>query len=203
MATILIVDDDASIRETLQASLERLGHRVTAAEDGLEAIQRFDQGTFDLIVSDVMMPEMNGFDLLQNLQSRILDRVPFIILSSHDDREGIKAALFAGAFDYILKPFDEERVRSVLERALLQRTAWAEEGGAVTRPPPVSFDPPATSDPSFGAASPPRPPSEGGADVLARTTKVVSVAAPSTRPSAAATRGPRQWLKRFVGRRRA
>ncbi len=203
MATILIVDDDAGIRDALQPLLERLGHRVQAAADGLEAIQHFDQGTFDLIISDVMMPEMNGFDLLHALQSRIVDRIPFIILSSHDDREAIKAALFAGAFDYILKPFDEERVRSVLERALTQRAAWAGEGGAVTRPPAVSFDPPPSCDTSFRADDEPRRSGPGGGDVMARTTKVVSVAAPATRRGAAEAKGARRWLARLVRRRRA
>ena len=196
MAQILIVDDDASIRETLQALLERLGHRVRAAEDGVRATQIFDEGTFDLIVSDVMMPEMNGFDLLQTLQSRILDRVPFVILSSHDDREGIKAALFAGAFDYILKPFDEGRVSSVVERALAQRASWAQDGGAPTRQAAVSF----TAPPAM-AAPPPRHPAPEGTDVLQRSTKVVRVAAPLEQDRV--TRGgARRWLGRLLPRRR-
>ena len=200
MATILIVDDDASIRETLQASLERLGHRVTAAEDGLEALQRFDQGTFDLIVSDVMMPEMNGFDLLQNLQSRILDRVPFIILSSHDDREGIKAALFAGAFDYILKPFDEGRIREVLERALQQRAVWSGMEAPSARQAPVPFRAP--SDGSLFATSAATPPVQG-TNVLQRTTKVVTVSSPPSRTAQRASKGPGRWFKRLLAGREA
>lgn len=195
MAEILIVDDDASVRETLQAHLERMGHDVTAAEDGVQATQRFDQGDYDLIVSDVMMPEMNGFDLLNTLQSRIIDRVPFIILSSHDDREGIKAALFAGAFDYILKPFEEERVRHVLERALAQRAAWVGEGLPPQRQAPIAFTPPppvSAPPPSYSAGD--------GPDVLARETKVVRVSAPAARRQDAATKGPGRWLRGLFGR---
>ena len=192
MADILIVDDDPSIRETLQALLERLGHTVTAAVNGLDGVQCFDAGRFDLVVSDVMMPEMNGFDFLQALQSRILDRVPFIILSSHDDREGIKAALFAGAFDYILKPFDETRVKEVLDRALSQRSSWSSGGGVPARQAPVTF------------AAPPQPASgsqQAGPDALARTTKVVSVTSPREARTPEDGKRPRRWLRSLLRKR--
>ena len=124
--------------------------------------------------------------------------MPFVILSSHGDRETIKAALFAGAFDYILKPFDEDRLRSVLERALAQRAAWMDSGGAPVRQPTVPFRPPMASEPSL----PPSAFVTGEAkDVLARSTKVVSVRTPTSADAAdaARSRGPR-WLRRLLGR---
>ena len=118
MAHILVVDDEAPIREVLEGMLEILGHQVTLAGNGIEALACFDDGTYDLVLSDVMMPDMNGFDLLAELQLRTQGRVPVVILSSHDDPDDVEAAIFAGAFDYLCKPFDPKRVAQVLTRAL-------------------------------------------------------------------------------------
>ena len=70
MAHILVVDDESVIREILVTLLEMQGHEVTEAGSGAEALATFDEDTHDLVISDIMMPEMNGFDLLRSLQPR-------------------------------------------------------------------------------------------------------------------------------------
>ena len=120
MAHILVVDDEPAIREVLEGTLEMMGHSVGTAASGVEALALFESESFDLVLSDVMMPDMNGFDLLAELQLRTHGRVPFVILSSHDDPESVEAAMFAGAFDYLQKPFQPAQVAAVLARALGQ-----------------------------------------------------------------------------------
>ncbi|MFV1958140.1 MAG: response regulator [Planctomycetota bacterium] len=213
MATILIVDDEAAVRETLAALLVRQGHEVVEAADGVEALERFDEapGAFDVIVSDVIMPRMNGFQLLQDLRPRLGDAVPFVILSSHEDDEGVRAAIYAGAFDYLFKPFDEARVADVVARALA-----ASQGTRL---------PPSPSGPSQGAGSPdaacpdaaslsarketaplaPRPEAGEGVSALAPARKVVVVEIPSAGGSAAREEhdgGWRRLLARFRPRPR-
>lgn len=124
MAHILVVDDEEPILEILCTHLEGLGHETTSARSGAEALARFREQPFDLILSDVLMDDLNGFQLLNALQPCLGDRIPFVILSSHDDPDAIEAAIYGGAFDYLVKPFDAAAVRSVVERALAAAEAW-------------------------------------------------------------------------------
>lgn len=128
MARVLVVDDEPIVRELLVDMLALLGHEADEAASGVEALALFDEAEYDLVLSDVMMPDMNGFDLLAQLQPRTGDRVPVVILSSHDDPDGIEAAIYAGAFDYLLKPFDGPRVSAIVERALEERRARTSTG---------------------------------------------------------------------------
>jgi len=125
MAQILIVDDEPDVRDVLAAILGMQGHEVTEAESGLDALDKFDPDRHQLVVSDVMMPDMNGFDLLTELGPRLGDRIPFLILSSHDDPDGVEAAIYAGAFDYLTKPFIPAKVAEVVGRALEEAAAKA------------------------------------------------------------------------------
>ena len=196
MARILVVDDESAIRETLQGLLERHGHVITPAENGLVALERFDQGTFDLVLSDVIMPEMNGFDLLQALQPQLHERIPFVILSSHDDRDGIAAAIYAGAFDYLRKPFEESHVAEVIGRALEQANAWAKQGHA---PPPLRAAPARVVE-ATPEASPEETPS--GVAAIARQGKVVCVPSPQDAAGSAVPKaGPLGRLLRRLTKR--
>lgn len=194
MARILVVDDEAPVREALHALLAARGHAVTEAENGLEALKAFAVQAFDLVLSDVVMPEMNGFDLLKALQPQIHERVPFVILSSHDDREGVRAAIYAGAFDYLSKPFDDRLVGEVVERALA--AAGGEDPGRKD-PGPMSVAPVVSTAPSPRATEGPR-----GIAALAREQKVVCVPSPGeTRRDEAPGKG--RWgrlLSRFKRR---
>jgi DNA-binding NtrC family response regulator len=124
MAEILVVDDEAPVREMLVDRLEQMGHTCESACDGMAALQRLRQREYDLILSDVVMPHLNGFDLLRRIAVQIRDRIPFVILSSHDDVEGVEAAIYTGAFDYVLKPGKDHEIRDVVTRALQRRQEW-------------------------------------------------------------------------------
>jgi len=152
MASILIVDDEAPVRDALAGLLESLGHRITEACNGCEALERFEQDRFDLILTDVIMPKMNGFDLIRQIQLRINHRIPLVILSSHGDPAGVQSAIYAGAFDYIMKPAEAGTVLEVVERALEQGRTWAAEGTAP--PPPVPSLATVDDDPTFKQAGP-------------------------------------------------
>lgn len=129
MADILVVDDEATIREPLADFLQNLGHEVTEAADGLDALTRLTERDFDLVLTDVMMPRMNGFQLLERALPHLAERTPMLILSSMDDEEGVQTAIFAGAFDYLLKPCDPERAERIIGDALAQRREWVRRQG--------------------------------------------------------------------------
>ncbi len=118
MASVLLVDDEPAITESLAYALGRAGFETAAASTLSEADARMEDGTHDLVVLDLMLPDGNGLDWLRAL--RLCSRVPVIILSSHDDAVEHVVALEMGADDYIDKPFSPRevvaRVRAVLRR---------------------------------------------------------------------------------------
>lgn len=121
MAWILVVDDEPAVRGAMVAQLEALRHRCVEAENGLEALEAMHAREFDLLVTDVMMPKLNGFQLLERALPYIQGRTPVIVLSSVEDREGVQAALDAGAYDWLTKPADAAEVERVIEGALARR----------------------------------------------------------------------------------
>ena len=121
MSEILVIDDELGIREPLCQFLEGLGHDCVQATNGSEALDLLVSREFDLIISDVMMPKMNGFQLLDAIAPYIKGATPFIYLSSIQDGEGVENAIYAGADDYLFKPCDPERVEAVVARALAMR----------------------------------------------------------------------------------
>ncbi len=129
MAHILVVDDEESIRDPLTGHLESLGHRCTQAVSGFDALERLQEREYDLIISYVMMPKMDGFQLLKRALPCIETCIPFVILSSIDDQEGVRAAIFAGAFDYLYKPSDPDDVDRGVTRALERREELLAQAG--------------------------------------------------------------------------
>lgn len=117
--TILLVDDEAAIRVNLGSFLERAGFRVIAAADGQEALELLAINTPDLIVTDVMMPRLNGRDLLRHIR-KTSDGLPIILLTQVGESTERAMALEEGADDYLNKPFDPHelvaRIRAVLRR---------------------------------------------------------------------------------------
>jgi two-component system, sensor histidine kinase and response regulator len=118
MSIILIVDDNASARETLVAMLENEGYRIELAEDGYQALQILNQLQPDLILLDVMMPGMDGFETCRRIRSTPqLAEVPIIILTALDDRASLLKGIESGADDFLIKPVDRyeliARVRTI------------------------------------------------------------------------------------------
>ncbi len=117
--TILIADDDAQLRRTVRAYLEEAGFAVLVAENGQEALFRVRHEHPDLILLDVMMPEMDGFDAARIIRKD--SAVPIIMLTARDDEADQTVGLTLGADDYVTKPFSPRvlvaRVKAALRRA--------------------------------------------------------------------------------------
>ena len=118
---ILIVDDELRMRRFIRMNMELEGYQVIEAENGLHALDQIRQFTPDLVVMDVMMPEMDGFETLKLL--REISTVPVILLTVRDDEEDITRGLALGADDYITKPFSP-RVLTSRVAAVLRRAHW-------------------------------------------------------------------------------
>jgi DNA-binding response OmpR family regulator len=120
---ILLVDDEESLQKLLSYPLRSDGYEVVSAADGQEALDRFDEGTFDLVVLDVMLPRVDGFDVCRKLRAR--SAVPIIMLTAKAEEFDKVLGLELGADDYITKPFSmrefRSRVKAVLRRAELVR----------------------------------------------------------------------------------
>ena len=124
-ATILLVDDEDSVQKLLTYPLERDGFRVIAARDGEEALERFAERSYDLVVLDLMLPKLDGLEVCKRI--RASSSVPIIMLTSRDDELDKVLGLELGADDYITKPFSirefRSRVRALLRRAATPRSA--------------------------------------------------------------------------------
>lgn len=123
--SILVVDDDAFNRELLTRHLERQGHRVRQASDGAEALSALERSPFDLVLLDVMMPGMNGYQFLERLKSRPrLRDTHVIVISALEESGSVARCLRLGAEDYLPREFDpvvlRARIESCLERNRLR-----------------------------------------------------------------------------------
>ena len=123
MANILIVDDEPSMREGLSDNLVFEGHTTSLASNGVEALDKIQNSQYDLIILDVMMPEMSGFDVCKKLR-QLGNDVPVILLTAKGEEIDRVLGLELGADDYITKPFS---LRELLARvkAILRRTNHA------------------------------------------------------------------------------
>lgn len=117
--TILVIDDDQDLTVMLRAQLERRNYRVVVASNGREGLQKAYQARPDLIILDIMMPEMDGWEVCQRL--RELSNVPIIMLTARNIKGDIVKGLESGADDYLTKPFSavelEARIQAVLRRS--------------------------------------------------------------------------------------
>jgi DNA-binding response OmpR family regulator len=128
-STILLVDDEASVRKVLTFPLERDGYTVVQAADGEEALARFGGQAVDLVVLDIMLPKLDGLEVCKRLRAQ--SSVPIIMLTARDDELDKVLGLELGADDYITKPFSirefRSRVRALLRRAQVLRPDAAED----------------------------------------------------------------------------
>ena len=119
-STILLVDDEDAVQKLLAYPLERDGFRVVQARDGEEALARFSEERFDLVVLDLMLPKLDGLEVCKRM--RASSSVPIIMLTARDDELDKVLGLELGADDYITKPFSIREFRSRV-RALLRRAS--------------------------------------------------------------------------------
>ena len=119
--TVLVVDDEPTISEVVARYLERAGYATATAGDGVEALRLAGECDPDLVVLDLMLPELDGFEVLRRLQADGEERTPVILLTAKGEHDDKLAGLRRGADDYIVKPFSPSelvaRVDAVLRRA--------------------------------------------------------------------------------------
>jgi two-component system OmpR family response regulator len=127
LARILVADDDAHIRDVVRFALEKAGHQVREAADGKAALAEFARASADLVVLDILMPEIDGLEVCREM--RRASTVPILFLSSRDEELDRVLGLELGADDYVVKPFSPRelvaRVKGILRRA--QRSAAPEQ----------------------------------------------------------------------------
>ena len=118
MTKILIVEDEASFSEALEFLLGKEGFSVVTAENGAEALRKFDQGGIDLVLLDLMIPEVSGTEVCRQIRAK--SRVPIIMLTAKDSEVDKVVGLEIGADDYVTKPYSSRelmaRIRAVLRR---------------------------------------------------------------------------------------
>jgi len=126
MAVIAVMEDDAGTRLLISSVLKKDGHEVLAAEDGAQGLALVRGQAPDLVISDVQMPGMNGFDMLAQMrQDPRLAEVPVILLTSLQERAHMRIGMTTGADDYITKPFRAAELRQAVHAQLNKRTVRA------------------------------------------------------------------------------
>jgi phosphoserine phosphatase RsbU/P len=125
VASLLVVDDSDSGRDLLARRLEREGYRVTPARNGREALERLREEPFDLVLLDILMPEMNGYQVLERMKGDpALRHVPVIMISALDEIDAVVRCIEMGAEDYLSKPFSpvllRARIGACLEKKRLR-----------------------------------------------------------------------------------
>lgn len=120
--SILVVDDDPINRILLSRELEREGHRVLAAENGLQALEILQNDKFDIVLLDVLMPELDGYETLARIErDDKLRHIPVIMISALEEIESVVRCIEMGAADYLPKPFDPVLLRARINGCLTKK----------------------------------------------------------------------------------
>lgn len=109
MVSVLVVDDEKGIRITLKAFLTDAGYEVCIAEDGRAALKMLEEGSFDVLVSDIIMPGFSGVELLKSVK-KTSPHIQVILMTGEPTSETASEALRAGAFDYLAKPIHKDKL---------------------------------------------------------------------------------------------
>lgn len=126
--TLLVVDDDSTNRALLSTCLMEEGYAVEAAEDGQQALDMLQTRSFDVVLLDLIMPKLNGFQVLEQMKADSnLEHIPVIVISSQDDMESIGRCLQMGAIDYLPKPFDVVLLRARVDISLTMKRLYDQE----------------------------------------------------------------------------
>lgn len=119
--TIMLVDDERPWLDIMSHVLKEKSFKVITAESGAEALKKLQAGKPDLILSDVRMPEMNGFDLYQHVRSEPKNKaIPYVFMSSIDDYDAIHVAKELGADGYVTKPYDIDDAKTTINQLLVK-----------------------------------------------------------------------------------
>lgn len=124
---VLIVEDDAAIREALVEALEADGHAVVSAPDGARAVGLFSAGAYDLVLLDIMLPAMNGYDVCRRIREKD-KRVPVVMLTAKGEEIDKVLGLELGADDYVTKPFGQRELLARIHAAFRRSDAAAGAG---------------------------------------------------------------------------
>jgi len=134
MFHILVVDDDKNTRRLFRAVLENAGYTVSAASDGAEALDLMDSEHIDLVVLDIMMPHMDGYEFTKALRE-VENNLPILMVSAKQLPEDKKKGFLVGTDDYMTKPIDEEemllRIKALLRRAKIVNDRRIEIGDVI------------------------------------------------------------------------
>ncbi|MGE5430333.1 MAG: sigma-54-dependent transcriptional regulator [Syntrophomonadaceae bacterium] len=117
MERILIIDDDESIRKTITNYLKKQGYETLSANDGISGVEMAEKEQIDLVISDIRMPGLSGLEVLDKVKA-MDDHVQVILITAHDDMQSTVLAMQKGAYDYIEKPLEIERLKVAVKRAL-------------------------------------------------------------------------------------
>lgn len=135
--SVLVVDDMPDIRELISIIMAKDGFEVMVAADGKEALELFEQRPPSLIILDIMMPEMDGFELCRRIREK--STVPIIVLSALSEDHEILRAFHEGADDYVVKPFSQQILRARVQ-AVLRRSALSPDQSPVIQRGPLTID---------------------------------------------------------------
>lgn len=131
---LLVVDDDHLNREMIRRRLRHMGFEIVLAKDGLEALAALERDSFDLVLLDVLMPEMDGFETLDRIRSHETWRaIPVVMLSALDDTETTARCITAGAEDYVPKPFNSVVLRARISASLEKKRLRDKEQSYLAR----------------------------------------------------------------------
>jgi DNA-binding response OmpR family regulator len=128
---LLVVDDNEMNRDLLQRRLERQGYEVTIADNGARALELIQSERFDLVLLDIMMPKMNGYEVLEHVKNDPrLRAIPIIMISAVDDLESVVRCIELGAEDYLFKPFNpvllKARITATLDKKRLREGTYSQ-----------------------------------------------------------------------------
>ena len=119
VSTIMTVDDSPSMRMLLRSALTQLGYQVIEAEDGVHALERLEGAEPDLLITDINMPRLDGFGLIEKVRAKAEHRnLPILVLTTESSDEKKQRARAAGATGWIVKPFHPDKLATAIRRVL-------------------------------------------------------------------------------------
>lgn len=129
---ILVIEDEINIKETIADILELKGYNVSTAENGQAGFFSIIKENPDLILCDIMMPKMNGFEVLEAVRSYMKTRtIPFVFLTAKDEQEAFRNGMDLGADDFLVKPVNSQKLQDVIESRLEKHRILLETGQRV------------------------------------------------------------------------